>query len=119
MALGTVNKLIGIIQQYRFDLSDEKRLQAGLADALRAEGIGFEREVRLETNDVVDFMVGDIAVECKLRGQGKMDIYRQLVRYARHAKVKTLVLATNVSMGLPDNIKGKPLYYASLSRGWL
>ena len=48
-----------------------------------------------------------------------MDVFRQLKRYAAHDEVNELVLVTNLSMGLPPEIDGKPTYYASLGVAWL
>jgi hypothetical protein len=42
-----------------------------------------------------------------------------LCRYAEHPEVKALILASNVSMGLPEEINGKPVFAASLSAGWI
>ena len=44
--------------------------------------------MRLTDADIVDFMVGGIAIEIKLRGAKKKDVYRQLCRYARHDRVE-------------------------------
>lgn len=113
-------QLVVLIQRHRFDLSSEKRLQAQIEEVLTAAGIAFEREKHLSAQDIPDFVVSDgITIECKLRGARKMDIYRQLCRYAAHAEVTALILASNIAMGLPSDIQGKPLYAASTSRGWL
>lgn len=112
--------LVRVIQRHRFDLSGEKNLQAQLAEVLEGSRIAFEREPRLSERDIPDFIVaGGIVIECKMRGARKMDVYRQLCRYAEHEAVTALVLATNLSMGLPAEIGGKPAYFASLSTGWL
>jgi hypothetical protein len=59
-------------------------------------------------------------IECKMHGKSrKMEVFRQLSRYAAHADVTAIVLASNMSIGLPPDIAGKPLYSASISRGWL
>jgi len=109
-----------LIQGHRFDLSTEKRLQADLADALERAGIPFEREKHLSDQDIPDFLVdGGVVIECKMRGARKIAIYRQLCRYAEHAEVRAIVMASNVSMGLPPEINGKPVFAAALSRGWL
>jgi len=116
----TAETIVRVVRSYRLDLSDEKRMQAELAEAFAAEGIACEREVRLTAADIPDFLTPDgVAVECKLRGQGKKAIFRQMGRYCAHERVRALVLVTNVAMGLPPVILGKPVYYATLSRGWL
>lgn len=118
MATGAA--IVQIIHGRMFTLSDEKHMQEQLEDVLTDAGISFEREKRLSPGDVVDFLVdGGTAIECKLKGQRKMKIFRQLERYAAHEGVTEIVLVTNVAMGLPPTIGGKPAYYASLGRGWL
>jgi hypothetical protein len=108
------------VRAYRLDLSDEKRTQSQLAEVLTGAGIAFEREKRLSAGDIVDFLVGGgVALEVKLKGQRKMEIFRQLQRYAAHESVTALVLVTIVAMGLPVEIGGKPAYYATLSRSWM
>lgn len=108
-----------VISQHAFPLHDEKRAQADLAQALEESGIAYEREVVLATGDVVDFMLADgVALEVKLRAP-KRAIYRQLTRYARHAPVAGIILASNTAMGLPESINGKPVAIMSLGAGWL
>ncbi|MEZ0262041.1 MAG: hypothetical protein ACAH80_13615 [Alphaproteobacteria bacterium] len=114
-----VEKLLPIIRSARLDLSNEKRAQEGLAEVFDVCLVAFRREVRLSAGDIPDFMVGDVAVELKLKGARKMDIYRQLCRYAKHDCVKHIVLATNVTMGLPPQLEGKPVYFISLGQAWL
>ncbi len=105
-------------------------MQSGISVALASAGIPFEREHRLSAEDIPDFLIPCpraltqwIAVECKLKGPGggprKIDIYRQIERYTRHPEVAAIILASNLSMGLPAEIRGKPVYAASLSKGWL
>jgi hypothetical protein len=116
-----VKGIVRILQRHRFDLSTEKRLQADIESVLAEAGIPFEREKRLSDADIPDFLItGGIVIECKIRNKArKMDVYKQLVRYAKHECVTSLVLAANLSMGLPAEINGKPVYAASLSRGWI
>ncbi len=115
-----MRKIIQIIESARLDLSDEKRLQADLAVALTNAGIQFTRESALSAHDIPDFFTEDgIAIECKLRPAQKTAVYRQLQRYASHTEVTSIILATNLSMTLPETINGKPAYMASLSKGWL
>lgn len=115
-----VQTLIQLIRSARVDLSSEKRAQADVAAVLAANGIDFVREFRLSESDVVDFMVKGIAVELKLkRSVGKQEVYRQLRRYARHPEVMIVVLASNLSMGLPEQIEGKDAYLVKLGEAWL
>lgn len=111
--------LFGLLLAAKLDLSAEKRTQDDIARVLTAAGIEFEREVRLSSADIVDFMVGGIALEVKLRGANKKAVYRQLRRYALHPAVKSILLASNTSMGLPAQIEGKDTYFAKLGEAWL
>ena len=119
--LRTAVDIVRLLERYQFDLSTEKHLQAAIESAFVENGIVFEREKRLSPRDIPDFLVeGGVVVECKLRGKSrKIDVYQQLMRYAAHPKVTAIVLASNNVMGLPQEIDSKPLYAASLSRGWI
>lgn len=117
----TIADVIRLVQRSRLDLSSEKHLQEGVAEVFQAAGIVYAREKRLSPKDIPDFLIaGGVVVECKMRNKAKkMDIFRQLARYATYPEVTAIILASNVSMGLPPEIYGKPLYAASLSHGWL
>ena len=119
--LSTAMQVVSLLERYQFDLSTEKHLQAGVETAFIENGLVFEREKRLSARDIPDFILeGGIVVECKLRGKSrKIDVYQQLLRYAQHQDVSTIVLASNSVMGLPDEMHGKPVYAASLSMGWI
>lgn len=119
MTQAQLTVIVDLIRSARLDLSTEKRAQADLEKVLTEAGVTFEREVRLSDSDIADFLIGDIAVELKLRKSGKKAIYRQLCRYALHQRVGVLVLASNLSMGLPAQIEGKDTYFVRLGEGWL
>src|SRR4051812_24817436 len=109
-----IETIVGLIRSTRLDLSSEKRAQADLEEAFKRAGIAFEREVRLTDLEIVDFMVEGIGIELKLRQAGKKAVYKQLCRYARHPRVESLLLASNLSMGLPPSIEGKDAYFVKL-----
>ncbi|WP_143206263.1 hypothetical protein [Singulisphaera sp. GP187] len=98
---------------------NEKRAQADVEQLLTAAGIAYEREVRLTESDIVDFLVEGIGLELKLKGVRKKEIYRQLCRYARHPRVDSLLLASNLTMGLPAQIEGKDAFFVRLGEDWL
>lgn len=114
-----LNKIMSLLSTARLDLSDEKRTQVDFAAVLTDQGITFSREHRLSAADIPDFLIDGIAVELKLKGARKKAIFKQITRYAEHDAVKAIILATNVTMGLPENINGKPVYIAPLGRAWL
>lgn len=122
--------IVDIFGRYRLPLSDEKDLQAKIAEMLALEKVPFVREVRLdgEGRDIVDFMVGPgatlqpleaaCAIEVKIGGSRRA-IFRQIERYCEHPSVAEIVLATNVPMSLPFEVKGKRTAIAHLGRSWL
>lgn len=114
----TAADIIRLLETHTWPLSDEKLLQQEIGDVFEAAALDFEREVRLGGGDIVDFMVGSVAVEIKIKGERRA-IYRQLERYCAHEVVKRIILATNVPMALPIDINGKPASVAALGRGWL
>ncbi len=122
---GTAARLVRFLTGLRVDLSDEARAQLRIEESLRTAGWPFTREVPLAPGDRIDFVVSDpgepgIGIEVKLRtGGSKREIFGQLERYAKAPRISALVLMTNLSMGLPPEIGGKPLFYVSLGRAWI
>jgi hypothetical protein len=114
-----ISTIVELLRSARIDLSTEKRAQADVELLLTQAGVAFEREVRLTDSDIVDFMVHGIGIELKLRGAKKKDVYKQLCRYARHPRVEAVLLASNMSMGLPVQIEGKDAYFVKLGEAWL
>ncbi len=114
--------LVNLISRMRLDLSDEKRTQNEIAGLLLQHldmSLDYRREVSLSKGDRVDFMVGGTAIEVKLKGQRKMDIYRQVKRYTEHAEVDAVIVATNTSVVFPPFINGKPIYVVPLGAAWM
>ena len=115
----SIQTLVGLIRSARIDLSSEKRAQADVEQVLTQAGIDFDREVPLTESDIIDFMVEDVGIELKLKGTRKKEVYRQLCRYARHPRVGSLILASNLSMGLPAQVEGKDTFFVRLGEAWL
>lgn len=111
-------RIVVVLRRQRLPLNDEKQLQAAIATALTEAGLEHEREVKLAPGSVIDFLVGDVGIEVKIKGQRK-SIYRQCERYCGFDRVKSLVLATSAAMGFPAAIAGKPTYLVSLGKAWL
>lgn len=117
--------LVRFLTGIRVDLGDEARAQQTIASSLSNMRFKFLREVPLNPGDRIDFVVGDpgavgIGIEVKLRtGGGKREIFSQIERYALSPKLSAVVLMTNLSMGLPEESNGKPLFYVSLGRAWM
>jgi hypothetical protein len=122
--------IVDLFARYRFPLSDEKALQAAMAEVLASYRVPHVREVRLddEGKDIVDFMAGEgadlqplapcCAIEVKIGGSRRA-IFRQVERYCAHPQVAEIVLATSVVMNLPREVLGKPTAIIHLGRSWL
>lgn len=104
------------LRGWRLPMRDEKATQARIAELLA--DLDARREVRLSDGDIIDLMVGGVGVEVKLRGS-RVEILRQLERYAGHAAVRELLLVTGTAMRLPPAIGGKPVRGLSLGAAWL
>ncbi|MCS0501600.1 hypothetical protein [Ancylobacter mangrovi] len=113
-----LERVLKILSGARFPLTGEKPLQAAIEAHMIEIGLPFEREVTLGPGDIVDFMVGTVAVEVKIKGQRRA-IFRQCERYAGHGSVSAILLVTNVAMGFPPALKGKPTAVLNLGRAWL
>lgn len=114
-----IDHIIRTLSSRRFSLTNEKKTQEEIEASLTAAGIRNAREVRLGDGDIIDFVIeGSIGAEVKIKG-GKMDIFRQCQRYARHNALSALILVTNVPTGFPKEINGKPVYVVNLARAWL
>ena len=115
--------VVRLLQNHKFNLEDEKKLQAELhsifLNVYDKEQV--EREYRLDDKNIPDFLLfGSIVVEIKVKSSGnKRKIYKQCVRYCGFEKTKELVLITNVNMGFPEQINNKNCYVLNLGRAWL
>lgn len=107
-----------LLQGYRFTTSSEALLQQGIERVLREHGIGHEREVRLAARDRIDFLVGDVGVECKVDGS-LPSLIRQLERYALHERIgKLLVVSSRLRLGgVPRELHGKRVHFLTILRG--
>lgn len=117
-----VTNVSRVIENTPLPLTNEKRFQAALADALTERGIRFDREVTLSRGNTVDFTLGrGIILECKIKASGasKRAVYRQLVRYTRHPDVTGIILVSGLAMGLPETIEGRPAIVLRPGGAWL
>lgn len=113
--------VIASLRTRRFNYQNEKDLQAGIEEALKADRIDFVREHPLGDAGIVDFFVGGfLGVEIKIKGSPS-EVARQLLRYAGRDEVKALVLVTGRAAlsALPGTMLGKPLMLVELWRTFL
>jgi hypothetical protein len=73
--------------------------------------------------DIADFFLPcpdgrGVVVEIKIKGSRRA-LHDQCERYCKSPDTAALIVATNLALGFPEEIAGKPCYVASLGRGWL
>ena len=100
------------LQQGEYDLH---RL---VMDTLSRQGVSFEHEVSLAPRCRIDLMCGGVGVEIKRGRVERAKVLRQLARYAACEQVAGLILVTEKSLGLPQEIGGKPVRVVCLNRLW-
>lgn len=119
--MSPIDTLTRALRHHRFQLEDEKRLQADVAEALGAAGIPYRREVRLFQGDVIDFVAHvdglEIGIEAKIKGASAR-IIRQLDRYAVH-DIDGIVLLTRRLLAVHPERFGIPFRQINLSEAWL
>jgi hypothetical protein len=129
-AIMTMNAVTAALRGWRFDLSDEKRLQAEMSGALRlrlaARGMTIEREVRLSASSVIDLTVATpetpplvIGIEVKTRTRAKAAVRRQCCRYLASGRIDGLLLVSATAIALPPEIDGRPVRTFSLGEAWM
>jgi antitoxin component of MazEF toxin-antitoxin module len=92
-------------------LPSEEAYQESLGAFLEGIGVPHVREVRLTDTDRVDFMVGSIAIELKVKCSAA-DLLRQLQRYAQSQQVEEILALSftrNCLRMLPGSLSGKPV----------
>lgn len=109
-----IEDVVQKLRKYRFTLASEQALQQQIHQVLPQ----FQREHRFDKKNRIDFFNTGIGIEVKIKG-GRMAIYRQCERYCKFDSVTGLILITNVAMGFPKDINGKPCYVISLGERWL
>jgi hypothetical protein len=105
-------------RSYRW--SQEKDLQDAVEMVLNGAGFDHTRECRLGEGDRIDFLVGDIGIETKIRS-GLSEVTRQLFRYVRHDRVSAIVLFTasqRLAIKVPSIMNRKPIVAIGLPGGF-
>lgn len=114
----TGNEICVLLSKKKFIFSNEKDVQLDIEQVLKDAGVNYRREVVLDARSKIDFMIGTIGLEVKIKG-GKADIYKQLERYCKLDSITEIILQTSRSMGIPNKINGKPVYVINMGMAWL
>lgn len=113
-----VEAIFQCLANRRFPLNNEIATQDAIESAFKDSGISYQREVRLDAANRIDFMIGDIGCEVKIKSP-KMKLFRQIERYVEFDAISRIVLIINVATGFPKEINGKPVYVLNLAKAWL
>jgi hypothetical protein len=106
-----IGAIVKALIAHRYNIAHEADLQLAIGDVLEGYGFLIQREVELSRGDRIDFMVGSLGIELKVKG-AQNAVIRQLQRYAASDRVSALLLVTTrlqLVVGLPDALNGKPL----------
>lgn len=109
----------------RFHYHNEKELQKGVSLVLDGLGVSYTPEFLMSPRDRIDFLVGNIGIECKsddsTGGTSLSAVTRQLHRYSQSPLVKELILLTTMSKhkNLPEMMNEKPVYVVHLLLSFL
>ena len=88
-----LKQIIDELDHWTLRTNNENNLQADVATVLADIGIEFEREVALSARDRIDFLCGDLGIECKIGG-ACAEVLRQMSRSAQSDRVSSLLLIT-------------------------
>lgn len=113
-----VTRVCAALASCQFNLSDEKRLQTQIASRLDSAGVDYRREVTLDSQGTIDFVSARFGIEVKIKGR-KKSVYYQCERYLEHEEIDGLLLVTNLAIGMPETLCGKPIYLLDLGRAHL
>ena len=89
----TVTDLVTLIRSHRFNWKDEEDFQEGIRRVLKGHKIRFRKEVILGDAGRIDFLVGKIGIELKVK-ESVSKVSKQLHAYAKQPEVEELLLIT-------------------------
>jgi hypothetical protein len=107
-----LSRVAAVFSRYTFTTHNEHRMYPLLEQLLRAEGLDFVREHRLDERNRPDFWFPElrVALEVKVRGRPH-DVEAQIERYAEHVSVAGVLLASSLAKltRVPDSLAFKPV----------
>jgi hypothetical protein len=89
-----VEQLQQILSSGNIRFGTELAMQADVAAVLTAAGVSFLAEHRLDSRSRIDFLAGEIGIECKIDGS-PATVLRQCRRYMEFAEISGLILLTS------------------------
>lgn len=122
-AAPTAADVARLLTGVHFEYRNEIQLHDGIQTRLVDGGIPVadrQREVVLSPADRIDFLLDDLGIEVKVKGQ-LYAVYQQLTRYAASPRVRELLLVTTCRRhtAAGPTVGGKPLTVVRLRGGLL
>jgi hypothetical protein len=114
----TAHDLRLVLRGFQFHFATEEALQAGIERALQESNIAFQREVKLNDTDRIDFLIARTGLEVKTKGSDA-SVVRQLHRYAQVDSIDELLLVTTRArheLLVPATLNKKPVEVMRLIR---
>lgn len=106
-----IETIIEAVQSKRYSFNNEKELQDGIELALQNRNVQYIREAIVPPKDRVDFLVGSIGVEVKIKSS-LANLTRQIHRYAQWEGISSVLVITSLNRlrNLPATLNGKPVH---------
>lgn len=106
----TVAGLKKLLGNQAYSITEERLVQDKIEEVLNTNKIEYTREAKLTKQDRVDFLVGTIGIEVKLKTP-LTQVVRQLHRYAQSENIEELLLVTTSPQlqTVPKEFNGKPI----------
>lgn len=116
----TVHDIAEILKGVALPVNNEIATQNAIETRFIEKGVSYLREHCLSKESRPDFMIDDVVIEVKIKGNRK-SIFQQCLRYLEFENVTGLVLVTNKSIGdftslVPAN---KQLRIVKIGNAWL
>lgn len=113
----SMDELEALLTSKRYRFNDETALQDGIGKVFTKAKIAFEAEVRLSPADRIDFLVGNVGLEVKVKGTEEA-AHMQLLRYAEHDRILGLLLVSGTKRigDIPPMMRGKPVRVVYVER---
>lgn len=113
----SIDAIEALLKSKRYRFNDELALQGGIAQVFTKAQLDFEAEVRLSPTDRIDFIVGAVGIEVKVRGTDEA-AHMQLLRYAEHDRILGLLLVSGTKRigDIPPLMRGKPVRVVYVER---
>ena len=115
-----MDKIIEVLRKLRVNpVNVEYDLQQEIANILKENHIPYSKEYQLGPRNRVDFLAGTgIVIEVKKGKPGKVQVVKQLERYASFDMVSGIVLVVEKNLDIPRKINGKPCVSLGLNKLW-